>query len=61
MGNPNKKNKVTANLDRIVEKITTDANGDDECYVAFLTVFEDELGKGCEAKVMGEDVICWPV
>jgi hypothetical protein len=57
MGNPNKKNKVTANLDRLVEKITTDANGDDECYVAFLTVLDDELGNGCEAKVMGEDVM----
>jgi len=56
MGNPNKKNKVTANLDRIVEKITTDAYGDDESYGAFMAVFEDELGKGCEAKVMGEDV-----
>jgi hypothetical protein len=57
MGNPNKKNKVTANLDRIVEKITTDAYGDDECYVAFLIVLEDELGNGCEAKLMGEDVM----
>jgi hypothetical protein len=56
MGNPNKKNKETANLDRIVEKITTDAYGDDESYGAFMAVFEDELGKGCEAKVMGEDV-----
>ena len=55
MGNP-KKNKETAELDRLVEEITTDTYGDDECYGAFLTVLEDELGKGCDARVMGEDV-----
>jgi hypothetical protein len=55
VGKP-RKNKETAELDKIIEEITTDAYGEDECYVAFLTVLEDELGKGCEAKVMGEDV-----
>ena len=55
MGKP-KKNREDAELDRIVEEITTDAYGDDECYGAFLAVLEDELGKGCDAKVMGEDV-----
>jgi hypothetical protein len=57
VGKPNKKSKETAELDKIIEEITTDAYGDDECYVAFLTVLEDELGNGCEAKVMGEDVM----
>jgi hypothetical protein len=51
-----KKNKEDDELDRIVEEITTDAYGDDECYGAFQAMLEDELGKGCEAKVMGEDV-----
>jgi hypothetical protein len=55
MGKP-KKNSEDAELDRLVEEITTDAYGDDECYGAFLTVLEDELGKGCDAKVMSEDV-----
>ena len=54
MGKP-KKNE-DAELDRIFEEITTDAYGDDECYGAFLAVLEDELGKGCDATVMGEDV-----
>jgi hypothetical protein len=52
-----KKNKETAELDQLVEEITTDAYGDDECYGAFQTVLEDELGKECEARVMGEDVM----
>lgn len=55
MGKP-KKNSGHAELDRLVEEITTDAYGEDECCVAFQTVLEDELGKGCDAKVMGEDV-----
>ena len=57
MGKP-KKESGNAELDRIVEEITTDAYGDDECYGAFLAVLEDELGKGCDATVMGEDVTC---
>ena len=55
MGKP-KKESGNAELDRIVEEITTDAYGDDECYGAFLAVLEDELGKGCDTTVMGEDV-----
>ena len=51
-----KKNKEDDELDRLVEEITTDAYGDDECYGAFVAVLEDELGKGCDAGVMGEDV-----
>jgi hypothetical protein len=55
MGKP-KKNKETAELDKIIEEITTDASGDDECYGAFMAVLEDELGKDINARVMGEDV-----
>ena len=48
-----KKNKEDDELDRIVEEITTDAYGDDECYGAFQAVLEDELGHGCDAKGHG--------
>ena len=51
-----RKNKETAELDLIVEEVTTDAYGDDECYVAFQTVLEDETGVPCAGSVLGEDV-----
>lgn len=51
-----KKQGEMAELDRIVEEITTDAYGDDECFVAFLTMFEDMAAVPCTGEVMGEDV-----
>jgi len=55
MGKP-KKNSEYAEIDRLVEEITTDAYGDDECYVAFQTVLEDETGVPCAGSVLGEAV-----
>ena len=51
-----KKTSSGEELDRLIEEITTDAYGDDECYVAFLAVIEDEAGAPCQAKVFGEEV-----
>jgi hypothetical protein len=55
MGKAKKDNKY-ADLEKIIEEITTDAYGEDECYGAFQTVLEDEIGKECAGIVFGEDV-----
>lgn len=52
-----KKGNGKAELDRLIEEIMTDAHGDDECYVAFLTVLEDATIEPCPAIVLGEEVM----
>lgn len=51
-----KKNNGDVELERLIKEITLDANGEDECFVAFQTVLEDELGMRIEANALGEGV-----
>lgn len=43
-------------LDRVVEAIVVDAYGDDEQFVAFLTVFEEETRLPAAATLLGSSV-----
>jgi hypothetical protein len=45
--------KQRNDLDRVVEAIIVDAYGDDEHYVAFLTVLEEECALPAAATVLG--------
>jgi hypothetical protein len=43
-------------LDRLIEEITVDANGEDEGLWAFRQAFEDGIRVPCDAFVIGEPV-----
>ena len=45
-----------SDLDRVLETILVDAYGDDEQYVAFLTVFEEETTLPAAATLLGGPV-----
>jgi hypothetical protein len=45
-----------AQLDELIDEITTDANGDDEQLWAFRQAFEDNVTVPCDATVIGEPV-----
>jgi hypothetical protein len=45
-----------ASLDRLIEEITVDANGEDEQLWAFRQAFEDDVAVPCEGTVIGEPV-----
>ncbi len=46
----------SASLDKLIDEITTDANGEDEQLWAFRQAFEDDVVLPCEATVIGEPV-----
>jgi hypothetical protein len=48
--------KDTASLDKLVEEITVDANGDDEQIWAFRQAFEDHVSLPADGFVIGEPV-----
>lgn len=47
----------TAHLDQLIDRITTDANGDDEQLQAFRRAFENEVATPFDATVAGAPVI----
>ena len=42
-----------ASLDRLIEEITVDANGEDEQLWAFRQAFEDDVAVPCDGTVIG--------
>lgn len=51
-----KKNHDDDELDALIERITTDANGEAEQLWSFLQAFEEEVAAPCDASVAGEPV-----
>lgn len=51
-----KSTKELADLDGLIEEITTDANGEDEQLWAFRQAFEDDVPVPCDATVAGTPV-----